>query len=264
MGEMISRMLKCTVDFEAILLSLGELGVKQGDILLVYSSLSSFGYVHGGANTVIDALLKAVGQEGTVLVPTLTGKSTDGPQNPPIFDVKETPCWTGKIPATFMKLPQAKRSLHPTHSVSSIGPLTEFLIKNHENSMTPCGEESPYYRLAEKGGYILLIGVDQESNTTIHTAEELAEVPYHMQKEPTECTIIDYKYKGNRFTRRLYLHKWGTSRQFQKIDDKLEKLGFMRKVKCGNSTLRLINSMQMIDWLVSILRKEPWYLCLHS
>ncbi len=246
------------VDLEEIVKSLKFLGLKNGDIVLVHSSLSSFGYVEGGAKTVIEALIESVGNEGTVLVPTLTGTSKDGPDNPPIFDVRNTPCWTGRIPSEFMKDPKAKRSLHPTHSVSSIGPLTDFLITGHENSITPCGKASPYYRLAEKGGYILLIGVNQESNTTLHTVEEIAEVPYHMQKLPSHCTIIDYN--NNKFTKDLYLHDWGTPRNFQIIDEDLERLGIMRMGKCGNSTLRLIKSMEMIEYVLKKLRDDPKYL----
>lgn len=246
------------VDLDTIVESLKLLGLKKGDTVLVHSSLSSFGYVEGGAKTVIEAIINCVEEEGTVVVPTLTGKREDGPDNPPIFDVRNTPCWTGRIPNEFMKDLRAKRSLHPTHSVSVIGPLTDFLIKDHENSITPCGKKSPYYRLAEKGGYILLIGVNQESNTTLHTVEELAKVPYHMQKVPTNCVIIDYD--GNRFTRNLYLHDWGTPRNFQIIDNDLEKLKIMRKGKCGNSTLRLINSSDMIDYVLKKLNDNSEYL----
>ncbi len=246
------------VDLEEIVKSLKFLGLKNGDIVLVHSSLSSFGYVEGGAKTVIKALIESVGTEGTVLVPTLTGTAKDGPDNPPIFDVRKTPCWTGRIPSEFMKDPKAKRSLHPTHSVSSIGPLTDCLIAGHENSITPCGKTSPYYRLAEKGGYILLIGVNQESNTTLHTVEEIAGVPYHMQKLPSHCTIIDYN--SNKFTRDLCLHDWGTPRNFQTIDEDLERLGIMRMGKCGNSTLRLIKSMEMIEYVLKKLRDDPKYL----
>ncbi|MGC8590457.1 AAC(3) family N-acetyltransferase, partial [Athalassotoga sp.] len=100
--------------------------------------------------------------------------------------------------------------------------------------------------------------VNHESNTTLHTVEELAKVPYHMQKMPTECVIIDYD--GNKLTKRLYLHAWGTPRNFQRIDDELEKFGIMRKGKCGNSTLRLIKSMDMIEYVLKKLRDDPKYL----
>ena len=187
-----------------------SIGIRKGDTLLVHSSLSSFGYVEGGEQTVIEALLASVGISGNVFVPTLTGKPSDGPTNPPVFDVKKSPCWTGRIPSEFMKLSEAKRSLHPTHSLAGIGLLVDYLIKGHEDSLTPCGKDSPYIKIAEIGGYILLLGVAMDSNTTIHSAEELANVPYHLQKEKTECTIIDYD--GDILKRRLYLHHWGTPR----------------------------------------------------
>ena len=65
---------------EDIVRGLGELGLRPGDVVLVHSSLSSFGYVEGGADAVIDALLDAVGPEGTVMVPTLTGSPEDSPR----------------------------------------------------------------------------------------------------------------------------------------------------------------------------------------
>ncbi len=238
---------------------LRELGLNKGDGVLVHSSLSSFGYVVGGANTVIDALLEVVGEEGTILVPTLTGTEHHGPTNPPVFDVKRTPCWTGRIPTAFMERPEARRSLHPTHSVAGLGPEIESLLEGHADSLAPCGPATPYYKLAAAGGHILLIGVGQGSNTTLHTAEELAEVSYHMQKEPTDCIIIDYD--GTRHTKQMFLHQWGTPRQFERIDKELLDRGIMEMGQAGNSVLRLIRSMEMLEWVVDILRKEPRYLC---
>ncbi|MEW6228089.1 MAG: AAC(3) family N-acetyltransferase [Bacillota bacterium] len=244
---------------DEIVSGLRGLGIREGDGVLVHSSLTSFGYVIGGADTVIDALLDATGPEGTILVPTLTGRREDGPASPPVFDVRNTPSWTGRIPTEVMKRPEARRSLHPTHSVSGIGSIVGALIEGHEHSLTPCGVESPYYRLAQRGGFILLIGVGQGSNTTIHTAEELAEVPYHMQREPADTIIIDYD--GNRRIEPLYLHDWGTPRCFERIDKELLDLDIMRIGKVGASTLRLIKSLPMIEFLVEKLRKEPRYLC---
>lgn len=48
-----------------------SLGIHQGDVLEVHSSLSSFGQVEGGADTVIDALITSVGDEGNIFMPAL-------------------------------------------------------------------------------------------------------------------------------------------------------------------------------------------------
>ena len=44
-----------------ILEQLKEIGVSAGMILEVHASLSAFGYVCGGAQTVVNALIEAVG-----------------------------------------------------------------------------------------------------------------------------------------------------------------------------------------------------------
>lgn len=244
---------------EQIALGLRDLGLEDGASVLVHSSLRSFGYVTGGASAVIDALRDAVGPSGHVIVPTLTGTRHDGPEQPPIFNVRNTPCWTGRIPSTMLALPDAKRSLHPTHSVAGLGPSILELEAGHEDCVTPCGPGSAYVRLADRGGYILLIGVGQESNTTIHTAEELSEVSYHMQDRLTDTIVIDYN--GVRQVKRLGLHDWGTPRDFTRIDDPLRQLGIMRVGKIGQSTVRLIRAMPMLDWLVDVLRRDERYLC---
>ena len=58
--------------FEKITKDLRSLGVKAGDVLLVHSSLSSMGHVEGGAETVIAALRAVLGEEGTLMLPTLS------------------------------------------------------------------------------------------------------------------------------------------------------------------------------------------------
>jgi len=247
-----------------IVAGLRAIGLPDGATVLVHSSLSSFGRVQGAnataaANTVIEALLEAVGPAGTVMVPTLTGSEELGPANPPFFDVRHTPCWTGRIPETFRQRPDARRSLHPTHSVAAIGPRTHELIHGHELSPTPCGVESPYGRLATSDdGYVLFLGVGLECNTTFHYAEEVAGVSYHMQEEPVLATIVDYD--GNQHQVQLWLHRYGAERNFLRPEPyfmakKIERVG-----RIGNCTVRLLQARPMAEYTLQRLKDDPGYL----
>lgn len=225
--------------------ALKDLGLPEGGNVLVHSSLSSFGHVVGGANAVIDALLDTVGANGTVMVPTLTGNEGLSQDNPPVFDSAKTPIWTGIIPNTFVMYSQAIRSLHPTHSVAAIGPLAAYLTSTHQHSVTPCDDTSPYGKLAKlENGYILLLGVDHESNTMLHHVEEIVGVQYHMQPGYVCASVIE-----NGVARSFYLmiHKYGEHRDFNVVEPILENRGVQTRGNIGNCTLRLIKAKSMVE-----------------
>lgn len=54
-----------------IIKGLKDIGIKCGMELEVHASLSSFGYVDGGAETVISALKECVGESGSIFMPSL-------------------------------------------------------------------------------------------------------------------------------------------------------------------------------------------------
>ena len=58
------------IGFEKLISEFKDLGLEKGDVVLVHSSYKSFGGVEGGPQTVIDALLSILGEEGTLIVPT--------------------------------------------------------------------------------------------------------------------------------------------------------------------------------------------------
>lgn len=57
--------------------ALKDIGVQKGQTIMVHTSLSSLGYVCGGAQSVIEALLERVGDEGTIMMPTQSWKNLD-------------------------------------------------------------------------------------------------------------------------------------------------------------------------------------------
>jgi aminoglycoside 3-N-acetyltransferase len=167
---------KKTDDINQITRDLEAIGVRGGGVLLVHSSLSSMGYVAGGPETVILGIMKALGPDGTLLMPALSNVYVT--EEHPFFNVKKTPSNIGIIPEYFRKKKETGRSVHPTHSVCGFGPLAERLLSDHILDSTPCGPHSPFRLLPRYNGQILMLGCGLSPNTSMHAIEELAAPPY--------------------------------------------------------------------------------------
>ena len=137
---------------EQIVFSLKLMGIEEGDVLLMHSALSSIGRVEGGADAVIDALLEAVGESGTVAVSTLSFEQP--------YNAATSPTTVGIIAETFRKRPNAVRSLSPIHSITAIGARAQELTCGHEAYLNACGLGTPYTKLRDMGAKILLMGVE--------------------------------------------------------------------------------------------------------
>ncbi|MBT9147277.1 MAG: SPBc2 prophage-derived aminoglycoside N(3')-acetyltransferase-like protein YokD [Syntrophomonadaceae bacterium] len=229
--------------------SLVELGLKKGSIVLVHSSLSKFGYVEGGADAVIDALIKTVGEEGTIAVP---GFSFSLGKDGSVFDVKNTPSEMGKISEALRNRKGTYRSYHLTHSVAAIGCKAKKLTKTH--SVTPCGSESPFRKLIDWGGYILLLGIDQNVNTTFHVIEEEKKLFYIKLKEIKNVFIINEN--GRRFPLPTKRHH-PFSYDFNRMDKPLKEDGIMKIAAIGEAVARLIDAKGLYKLVCEYVNRDP-------
>jgi len=234
---------------------LRSLGLPRGASVLVHSSLSRLGGVDGGALTVAAALRQAVGDEGTVLVPTFTGGPHLSPSCPPVFDPVADAGWTGAVAETVRRLPGAVRSLNPTHSVAGLGPRVDELTRDHLVSISPCDGSSPFARLAaRRDGYVLLLGVDHESNTIFHHVEELVGVDYHLQPEPARAVL---KVAGSTLVRDVLLHRYGTPRRFMVLDELLTARGAQTVGGVGAAETRLVRAGALVSIAAEALHRNP-------
>ena len=154
---------------------LRELGLKSGDLVVVHSSLRAFGYVEGGADAVLDALLDVLGPSGTLLLPSHNDvpEYSVGMYNPSTTPVRKN---IGRIPETFWRRPGVLRGRHPPrHPWAGQGPLAHPLIALSESR--PVGSQHRSGMLnavADLGGFILLLGCGHNSSTTVHGAQAAA------------------------------------------------------------------------------------------
>ena len=220
-----------------------EVGLKAGDLVIVHSSLRSFGEVDGGAKTVVDALLEAIGPRGTLAVPTFNFE-------PGVFDPATTPSIVGKITEVVRARPDAVRSKHPTHSVTAIGPLAEAITEGHEK-VNAFGRGSALYNALQVGAKILQLGVTHTSNSTIHVAEEIAKVPYLDRQRNVGILLPNGKV----------VHKWirrpGCSKGFDAVDEPLDELDAVSEVMIGECRARLMSARTLVDVAVEMLKFDP-------
>jgi aminoglycoside N3'-acetyltransferase len=174
------------------LTALRTVGIQPGDLILAHTSLSAFGHIENGPDTVIDALLEAVGPTGTLLLPTFTQSAVycDGDwyvtKTFRPFDRSSPRTWTGKINSVFLQRPGVLRSAHPTHSVAGRGPLAAACLNDHLETDSPTGIKSPFGKLLSHHGKMLWLGADLASTTFLHLLEDQANLPY---LKPALCKV---------------------------------------------------------------------------
>lgn len=219
-----------TVTKEIIATDLRALGLKVGDTVILHSSLASLGKVAGGAETVVKAFFDVLGKSGTLVVPTFGA--------------------LGILTDTVKKWPGAVQSIHPLASVAAVGAHAAEICEDHWKADLAHGENTPYTRIADLGGYICLLGVDQDRNTTLHTVEELLRLPYLKTSEEKTFHTPDGEVTK----------KWpffpGPHRNFIGLDSALRISGKMKTGKVGSAVTRLIKSRDLIDICLEIGSKN--------
>ncbi|MCH2230122.1 MAG: AAC(3) family N-acetyltransferase [Crocinitomicaceae bacterium] len=197
------------ITLESLVKDIKACGVVEGDTVLVHSSLSKIGFVEGGPKTVVDALIKAVGEKGNLLMPTSpnSGLQLEYIKALQVFDVANDKSKLGAISEYFRNLPNSLRSAHPTEPVSCLGPDANFFTSTHFGEMTPYTAQSPFYKVSEKGGKILYLGVTLDNaGTNLHTLEDAIK-DFKFPVYTKESFEIEVKFpNGDLRSMRTYVH----------------------------------------------------------
>jgi aminoglycoside 3-N-acetyltransferase len=246
---------------EALAASFLAAGVRPGGVLLVHSSLSSLGDVPGGADTVLDALLLALGPNGTLVVPTLSYLFCT--EENPVFDVRSTPTSLGAIPSCALKRAGALRSLHPTHSCCAIGALAAEVVARHAADTSPVGPGSPFAAVRALKGQVGFLGCGTRTNTSIHGVEELVSPPppYLMSPEPVRYQVTDADGVTHEVVHRRH-NFHGVGQRYERLAALMPERAFVSgEVGTKGKLLELYDAEAMWDTALKALSKDPWAFC---
>lgn len=244
---------------EDIITALSEAGVQKGQHIMVHTSLSSLGFVCGGPQVVIEALLESVGEEGTIMMPTQSWKNLDPTtgvhweepeewwqtirDNWPAYDKRITPTNTmGAVAEMFRSYPGTLRSDHPARSVAANGKYAQYLTENHD-LCNIFGEGSPIAKLYELDGWVLLIGVGYDKNTSIHLADVRAEYP-----GKHNCTEYSAIMENGKRVWKAYNTLFVDGEDFEKIGASFEQECSVKKVDLGNATIIFMRQRDIVDY----------------
>jgi len=237
-----------TKEFQAI-------GIVKDDVLLVHSSLSKIGYVEEGPKTVISALLNVIGERGNLLMPNSPNASLQLEYIKELeeFDVENTPSSLGAISEYFRNLPQAKRSAHPTEPVSCIGPEVDYFVGEHFGELTPYTTKSPFYRVSERGGKILYLGVTLDNaGTNLHTLEDAVE-DFRFPVYYSDTFEVNVKFSdGTIKPMRTKVHnpEQSAKRRCDELIPLFIEKGVMQDVQIGEARALLVDAKRMLECMI--------------
>ncbi|MEV7968247.1 AAC(3) family N-acetyltransferase [Sphaerisporangium sp. NPDC088356] len=240
---------------------LSALGLERGDVVIVHASLRAIGWVAGGGVALQQALRDAVGEEGTLVVPSFTtylsdpGSWVNRPVPPqwwetvratlPPFDphLHAAQPGLGRFPEIVRSAGSARRSAHPLYSFVADGPHAGRILAAHPLSYG-LGGDGPLGRLHDLGAKALLLGVGWDKCTMLHLSEHLT--PFrgrrtHRVAVPTgragEATVW-------RETRQLVMYEGDFGRAGEYIGSR----GAGRTGTVGNARSVLCPVRPLVDW----------------
>jgi aminoglycoside 3-N-acetyltransferase len=237
---------------------LRALGLVRGDVVLLHSSMKSLGFVAGGTQAVVRALLDVLGPEGTLVVPTHTPDNTDpaGWRHPPVpeawwqviraqapgFDPSCTPSrWMGVIAEAVRTWPGALRSDHPQVSFAAVGRHAAHIVGGHQRD-DALGERSPLGAVYRADGKVLLLGCGHDSNTSLHLAE------WRQKSPPRAVTGSSVRQPDGTEQWTEWVDVVPDEDDFERLGADFEATGAAATGRVGGATARLMSQRALVDF----------------
>ena len=245
---------------DALIESLQRAGVDPHKDLLVHSAMSKIGYLEQGPKTIVGALIRYMGADSTILMPTSPVSTLQANHKLDVFDVANTPSLMGAVTEYFRTHKATHRSGHPLEPVAAYGPNSSHYTMHHHADSTAYGSNSPWFKHMERGGQILYIGTTLiNSGTSLHAVEDA--IGHRRFKFPiylSQPRSFSVAMNERRLTITTTVHnpEWSAKRQCDGLIPLLEQKGALRHVKVGEAPSLLVDAAQMKSILLEAYTNE--------
>jgi aminoglycoside 3-N-acetyltransferase len=169
---------------------LQELGLRPGQLIMLHASVRAIGWIVGGPDVVLDALLEVLTPSGTLMMYvgwevnieefytwSADRQSAYLAECPPFDPQRYRAQRKWSILTEYLRTrPGVHRSGNPGASVAAIGAKARWITEKHPLQFG-YGPGSPLAKLVQAGGQVLLLGAPLNTITLLHYSEHMAAVP---------------------------------------------------------------------------------------
>ncbi|MBI5823975.1 MAG: AAC(3) family N-acetyltransferase [Chloroflexi bacterium] len=231
----------------------GQIGIKNGDTVIVHTSYKSLGGVEGGADAVIDAFIELVGANGTVMFPAFNFQSWTETH---YFDVLETPSKMGMITELARLRPNAKRTPHPIYSFSALGARADEFSRTED--VEAYGPNSAFALFHKINGTIVSIGLDFNSTFSMHHYIEYnVGCDYRRVKEFSGIYVGYDRMPGIKMHSMFVRNNERVKTYINPGMDELLAAGVIREVQVGAAKVHFATANDFYDNMSVIVREHP-------
>ena len=238
-----------------------QLGLGEGDRIIMHAFLDNIGAVDGGAAMVLHRLLGVLGKTGTLIMPTFTSitRHTSSHENN-----TKPGCWCeghedrhlpfipelqpdkniGVIAQRLCSWPSSRRSGHPAYSFVAVGEHGDDVVRNYslEDPLLPLKK---FLKLDPK---VLAVGVGFDSVTAIHVAEQS-----RLSAKFVRERALTFTSKGRTW---VDITALGCSNGFEKLKLHLGSEDF-KETKIGAANSQAYSMRTLISRAQSLIEKQP-------
>lgn len=243
-----------------------ELGIYQGDLLIVHSSAEELFKIGANLQDVLQFLWGLVGENGTLAIPCFplyNDKNYDTVRKMYRYNPKRTICSTGLLPNLFIRTKGVVRSQFPWNSLAAKGALAYDMMKHNLDTDLAHGKGSAWEFCMNHRAKILLLGVKSNHTTTmVHVAEDVLDDRWPVNNWYEEKTfLVKNDMEEKEITVRVRKPEWARYNASWYRSSQFKKQGLLNETEVEGFNVGFIkDSKMMVDFVVNqSLRHKPFF-----